>query len=40
MIHKFSMNGTNIVVDVYSGMVHVVSEVVYDLLDYINEENR
>jgi len=40
MIHKFSMNGTNIVVDVYSGMVHVVSEVVYNLLDYINEENR
>ena len=40
MVHKFSRNGTNIVVDVYSGMVHVVSDVVYDMLDYINESNK
>ncbi len=40
MIHKFSKNGTNIVADVYSGAVHVVSDVVYDLLDYITEDNR
>lgn len=39
MIHKFSRNGTNIVADIYSGMVHVVSDVVYDLLDYITEDN-
>lgn len=40
MIHKFSKNGTNIVADVYSGAVHVVSDVVYDLLDYITEDKR
>lgn len=40
MIHKFSRNGTNIVADVYSGAVHVVSDVVYDLLDYITEDSR
>ena len=40
MIHKFSRNGTNIVADIYSGMVHVVSDVVYDLLDYITEDNQ
>ena len=40
MIHKFTKNGTNIVADVYSGAVHVVSDVVYDLLDYVTEEER
>ena len=39
MIHKFTKNGTNIVADVYSGAVHVVSDVVYDLLDFITEDN-
>lgn len=35
MIHKFSMQDINIVVDVYSGAVHVVDDAVYDLLDVI-----
>ena len=37
MIHKFSMQEINVVIDVYSGAVHVVDDVVYDLLDYAAE---
>jgi len=37
MIHKFSMNGVNIVMDVFSGAVHVVDEVVFDIVDKIEE---
>lgn len=33
MIHKFSMNGVNVVMDVNSGAIHVVDEVVFDLVD-------
>lgn len=33
MIHKYSMNGLNIVIDVNSGAVHIVDNVVYDVLD-------
>lgn len=33
MIHKFSMDGVNIVLDIYSGAVHVVDDIVYDLVD-------
>ncbi len=38
MIHKFKMHGTNIVTDVNSGAVHVVCDIVYDILDLINAE--
>lgn len=34
MIHKYSMNGYFIVLDVNSGAVHVVDEAVYDVLDW------
>ena len=34
MIHKFSMNDLNIVVDVNGGAVHVVDEITFDVLDY------
>ena len=34
MIHKFSQNGFNIVVDVYSGMVHVLDDTAYEALNY------
>ena len=37
MIHKYKMLGMNIVLDVYSGAVHVVDDVVYDMLDYCFE---
>ena len=33
MIHKFSMNGVNVVMDVISGAVHVVDEIIYDIVD-------
>lgn len=34
MIHKYSMNGLFIVLDVNSGAVHIVDEIVYDVLNY------
>lgn len=37
MIHKYSMNGLFIVLDVNSGAVHVVDEIVYDILDFYKE---
>lgn len=37
MIHKFSMDGVNIVLDIYSGAVHVVDDMVYDLVEYYKE---
>lgn len=33
MIHKYNMNGLNIVIDVNSGAVHIVDNIVYDILD-------
>ena len=35
MIHKYKLNGFNIVLDVNSGGVHLVDELTYDLLDII-----
>ena len=37
MIHKYKQLGLNIVMDVYSGAVHVVDDVMYDMLDYTLE---
>lgn len=37
MIHKYKMLDMNIVLDIYSGAVHVVDDVVYDMLDYCLE---
>jgi uncharacterized protein len=39
MIHKFKMHGTNIVVDVYSGAVHILDDLVFELLDYYKVES-
>ncbi len=39
MIHKYSMNGLFIVLDVNSGAVHIVDEIVYDVLDYYKLED-
>ena len=36
MIHKYSLNGYNIVLDVTSGAVHVVDDVTSDLLDILD----
>lgn len=35
MIHKYKLNGFNIVLDVNSGGVHLVDDMTYDLLDLI-----
>ena len=37
MIHKFKAKDLNIVLDVNSGGVHLVDDMTYDLLDYIEE---
>ncbi len=37
MIHKYQLNGFNIVLDVNSGAVHLVDNVVYDILDHYKE---
>ncbi len=37
MIHKFKQLGLNIVLDVYSGSVHVIDDIFYDLLDFVEE---
>ena len=33
MIHSYKMGGLNIVLDVYSGSVHVVDEIAYDIIN-------
>ena len=35
MIHKYKLNGYNIVLDVNSGGVHIVDEITYDMLDNV-----
>lgn len=40
MIHRFQQNGMNIVMDVSSGIVHVVDDVTYKVLAYYNGTNR
>lgn len=37
LIHQYKNNGYNIVLDVNSGSVHVVDELVYELLPFIDE---
>lgn len=37
MIHKYRMNGLNIVLDVNSGSVHVVEDIIYDILDMLTD---
>jgi len=39
MIHKYKINGFNIVIDTNSGAVHVVDDVVYDILDFYNDKS-
>lgn len=39
MIHKYKMNNYNIVLDVFSGAVHIVDDVVYDVIDYFENKN-
>ena len=38
MIHQYKLNGYNIVLDVYSGSVHVVDDVAYDIIHILCEQ--
>ncbi len=40
MIHRYKLNGYNIVLDVYSGSVHVVDDVAYDIIGMYEEKSR
>ncbi len=37
LIHKFYLNDKYVVLDIYSGAVHVVDEIIYDLVDYMSK---
>ena len=38
MIHQYKNNGYNIVLDVNSGSVHVVDDLIYDMLPLYKEK--
>lgn len=40
MIHKYKMNGLNIVIDVNSGSIHAVSDLCYLVLDYYKSHTK
>ena len=40
MIHSFKLGGLNIVLDVYSGSVHVVDDAVYDIIGMYETRSR
>ena len=40
MIHRYQLNGYNIVLDVCSGSVHVVDEAAYDLIGLYEDHTR
>ncbi len=39
MIHQYKLNGYNIVLDVFSGSVHVVDDVAYDIISMYEEKS-
>ncbi|MGN0298310.1 MAG: thioether cross-link-forming SCIFF peptide maturase [Lachnospiraceae bacterium] len=40
MIHQYKSNGYNIVLDIHSGSVHVVDDVVYDVIPLFEEQDE
>lgn len=40
MIHQYKLNGYNIVLDVYSGSIHVVDEVAYDIIELYEKNSK
>lgn len=40
MIHKFNMDGINIVMDINSGAVHIIDNEAYDILDFYKELDK
>ena len=37
MIHQYKLNGYNIVLDVFSGSVHITDEAAYDAIQYLDQ---
>ena len=40
MVHQYKNNGYNIVLDVCSGSVHVVDDLVYDIISLYEENDK
>ena len=40
MIHQYKLNGYNIVLDVFSGSVHCVDELAYDVIEMYEKNDR
>ena len=40
MIHQYKLNGYNIVLDVFSGSVHCVDELAYDVIEMFENNSR
>ena len=40
MIHQYKLNGYNIVLDVYSGSVHCVDDLAYDVIEMYEKNSR
>ena len=40
MIHQYKAKGYNIVLDVYSGSVHLVDEISYDIISLLNKNKE
>ena len=40
MIHQYKLYGYNIVLDVYTGALHVVDDVAYDVIELYEKESR
>ena len=38
MVHQYKNNGYNILLDVNSGSVHVVDDLIYDMIPYYKEK--
>ena len=38
MIHQYKLNGFNIVLDTYSGSVHCVDDLSYDIIELYNDK--
>ena len=40
MVHQYKLNGYNIVLDVYSGSVHCVDDLAYDVIEMFDKVSR
>ena len=40
MIHQYKLNGYNIVLDVFSGSVHCVDDLAYDVIEMYENSDK